>query len=267
MAWIESNQEVGRHPKTKKLARRLGVSLPAAVGHLHYLWWWALDFAQKGNLSKYDNDDIADAMCWDGDSEQLVNALIDVGYIDCNEHGELVLHDWYDYAGKLLEKREKDRARKNTPKKSEPIPQEFQGNSNGTNAETDGIREDSSVTVPNSTIHNNKDIPPSPPQGEETSPVQEKQFSEFWTEYPKKAGKKAARKEWEKISPPAELFSRIIRAVKTAKTSEQWKREKGRYIPEPSTWLKEERWDDEIPPGSEPERCRSYDIQELEHLI
>lgn len=266
MAWIESNQEVGRHPKTRKLARRLGISLPAAVGHLHYLWWWALDFAQDGDLDKYDNDDIADAMCWDGDSDQLVEALVDVGYIDCNERGELVLHDWRDYAGKLLERREKDRARKNKPKETEAIPQEFQRNSNGTKKETDGIRKDSSVTVPNSTIHNSID-PPLSPQGEETPPSQDKQFSEFWQEFPKKVGKKAACKAWEKLKPDAELFERIIQGVKAAKLSEQWIRESGRYIPHPTTWLNEGRWDDEMPPGSELERRRSYDIQELEQMI
>ena len=82
MAWIESHQEVGRHPKTKKLARLLGISLPTAVGYLHYLWWWALDFAQDGTLDRYETDDIADAMQWDGDADELVTALVKSGYID-----------------------------------------------------------------------------------------------------------------------------------------------------------------------------------------
>ena len=45
MAWIESHQELWRHPKTKKLARLLGVSVPTVVGHLHGIWYWALDFS------------------------------------------------------------------------------------------------------------------------------------------------------------------------------------------------------------------------------
>ena len=39
MAWIESHQEIWRHPKTKKLARLLSVSVPTAVGHLHGIWY------------------------------------------------------------------------------------------------------------------------------------------------------------------------------------------------------------------------------------
>ena len=165
MAWIESHQEVGRHPKTKKLARLLGVSLPAAVGHLHYLWWWALDFAQDGVLDKFDADDIADAIQWDGDSSQLIDALISSGHIDDTDHG-LVVHDWYDYAGKLLERREKDRARKRSTAEAVRTSSSFRRNSNGKSAEADGNLNASSVTVPNSTIPNSTEptIPTDQPE-------------------------------------------------------------------------------------------------------
>lgn len=102
MAWIESHQEAGRHPKTKKLAQLLGVSLPAAVGHLHYLWWWALDFAQDGILEKYDSDDLAEAMEWAGNGDKLLEALIESGFIDETEHG-LMIHDWGIYAANRWE--------------------------------------------------------------------------------------------------------------------------------------------------------------------
>lgn len=134
MAWIESHQEVGRHPKTKKFARLLGVSLPAAVGHLHLLWWWALDFAQDGDLSKYDGGDIADAMLWDGDDQDLMNALIDAGYIDATDNGP-VLHDWEEYAGKLLDRRAKDRARKKPATEKRTTPEDVQQASGGNPAE------------------------------------------------------------------------------------------------------------------------------------
>ena len=130
MAWIESHQEVGRHPKTKKLARLLSVSLPAAVGHLHYLWWWALDFAPTGSLGKYDEADIADAMQWDGDPATLVEALLASGYVDETDDG-LMIHDWAEYAGKLLERRAKDRARKRAAAESAGVPQEFQRKDDG----------------------------------------------------------------------------------------------------------------------------------------
>lgn len=94
-------------------------------------------------------------------------------------------------------------------------------------------------------INNN---PHNPQRGNEL-PLQERRFAEFWEEYPKKVGKKAAQTSWNKIKPDADLFERIISAVTTAKCSEQWNKENGRYIPNPATWLNQGRWDDELQPS------------------
>lgn len=106
MAWIESHQELARHPKTKRLARAAGISIPAAIGHLHLLWWWALDYAQDGDLGGYTDEDIADAMEWnDTDASILIKSLESAGFID--RDGETFhIHDWHNYAGRLIEQRE-----------------------------------------------------------------------------------------------------------------------------------------------------------------
>jgi len=111
MAWIESNQELARHPKSIKAARVLGISVPALVGHLHFIWWWCLKYAQDGDLSRFDVSDIADAAGWEGDAEQFVTALINcgpgdsIGFIEQTDLG-LAIHDWMNYAGRLIEKRQ-----------------------------------------------------------------------------------------------------------------------------------------------------------------
>ena len=69
-------------------------------------------------------------------------------------------------------------------------------------------------------------------------------FDSFWAAYPKKVGKGAARKAWRKLKPSGD----ILRAVERQKRSKQWLRESGRYIPNPATWLNQERWDDEPDP-------------------
>lgn len=252
MAWIESHQEVGRHPKTKKLARRLGVSLPAAVGHLHYLWWWALDFAQDGTLDKYDNDDIAEAMEWNGDGDELMEALQEAGFIDRTEYGGLMIHDWGIYAGKLIERRAKDRDRKRKAAEAVGVPETFRRSSDGIDAEGEKNLKENFVTQPtvpnptNQTVPNSTEPYPTNPKSSEPS-LQERRFAEFWEEYPKKVGKKAAQTSWNKIKPDTELFERIITAVTAAKVSDQWIKEGGRYIPNPATWLNQGRWDDELP--------------------
>lgn len=90
--------------------------------------------------------------------------------------------------------------------------------------------------------------PPISPEGGKTPDAQERRFAEFWAAYPKKVGKKAAQTAWNRLKPDAALFESIMQAVSVAKTSEQWVREGGRYIPNPSTWINQGRWDDELPP-------------------
>lgn len=111
MSWIESHQEVAHHPKTRKLARRLGVSIPAAIGHLHLLWWWSIDFAENGDLSRHDDEDIAIGAMWDDDPSTFVDALVDAGWIDRDDQATTI-HDWPEYAGRLLDRRAANAARK-----------------------------------------------------------------------------------------------------------------------------------------------------------
>lgn len=110
MAWIESHQSLGTHPKTRRAARLLGVSVPTLIGHLHLLWHWALDYAQDGDVSIYDPVDISEAALWDGDPALFLSALLDCGPGDSagffdRVDDRLVIHDWWEYAGKLLEQR------------------------------------------------------------------------------------------------------------------------------------------------------------------
>lgn len=73
-------------------------------------------------------------------------------------------------------------------------------------------------------------------------------FDEFWEAYPRKAGRKAALRAWSRIRPDAALHEKILAAVGRAKTGEMWRRDGGRYIPDPANWLRDGRWDDAPPP-------------------
>jgi hypothetical protein len=100
--WLESHAELRDHPKTAALRRRLGITRPAAIGHLHLLWWWAMTYAVDGDLSGYDADVIADAADWMDDPGVFLRALVAAGFLD----DDLRIHDWDDYAGRLIERRE-----------------------------------------------------------------------------------------------------------------------------------------------------------------
>lgn len=111
------------------------------------LWWWALDNVKPdGALSGLSAEEIALAASWDGDAESFVAAMVDAGFID-ELDGALFLHDWYDYAGKLLEKRETDKSRKRVQRMSSGRPADVQRMSSGCPTDVAG-------TVPNPTQPN-----------------------------------------------------------------------------------------------------------------
>jgi hypothetical protein len=101
VTWIESHTTIGHHPKTRKLARRLNVSIPEAVGLLHLLWHWAIEYAADGDLSKHEPEDMAVGAQFDGDPHVFLEALVATGFVDRGDDG-IVLHDWWDFAGRLV---------------------------------------------------------------------------------------------------------------------------------------------------------------------
>ncbi|MDY0174200.1 MAG: DUF4373 domain-containing protein [Bacteroidales bacterium] len=80
--------------------------------------------------------------------------------------------------------------------------------------------------------------------------TQSDQFDQFWAIYPRKVGKQAVFKIWTKLNPDKDLFGKILQAVEKHKQSEQWTKDNGQFIPNPSTWLNQGRWDDELPQGN-----------------
>ena len=118
MAWIKSHSELLSHPKVKKAARTLDISVITLIGHLHALWWWALEYAPDGVIGAYDPEDIADAIQWEGDIQAFFDALLNCGARNCSglldkdENEDLTIHDWEEHCGKDYKKRKEDAERK-----------------------------------------------------------------------------------------------------------------------------------------------------------
>lgn len=75
-------------------------------------------------------------------------------------------------------------------------------------------------------------------------------FDNFWQNYPKKVGKQAAQKAWDKLKPDEKLVETMLLALENQNKSAQWLKDGGQYIPNPATWLNQERWNDELPPAT-----------------
>jgi len=68
-----------------------------------------------------------------------------------------------------------------------------------------------------------------------------KDFEKFWKAYPKKVGKKKVQDKFDANNFPIDL---IIKNLELQKKSEQWQNQQ--YIPNPETYLNQERWTDEV---------------------
>ena len=70
-------------------------------------------------------------------------------------------------------------------------------------------------------------------------------FERFWAAYPKRKARGRAEKAFATLSPDEQLMAVILAALERAKTREEWRKERGKYIPHPATWLNDKGWTDE----------------------
>jgi hypothetical protein len=74
-------------------------------------------------------------------------------------------------------------------------------------------------------------------------------FDLFWQAYPNKTGKDDALAVWlggkTKAGRPIPPLDIALAALERAKASHDWTKDNGRYIPNPATWLRQGRWQDE----------------------
>lgn len=133
---------------------------------------------------------------------------------------------------------------------------------------------------------NAKHTPPTPSHGDDGSVSDhpekgtaaektDRLFEVFWLVYPKKVGKGDARKAFGKIRPSEKLVGMMIAAVKRQSASFQWTKDHGKYIPNPATWLNQQRWLDEVEPDMgrpdptqhPPNRTRFHNLEERDDDI
>lgn len=82
------------HRKRKKLRVLLG---PGSTDYLLDLWLSAAEDRPDGILTGLDELDIALMAGWEEDPETFVTALTRCGFLEKNDHGVFVLHDWVEH--------------------------------------------------------------------------------------------------------------------------------------------------------------------------
>lgn len=134
LAWIESHQTLDKNGKLLELANRLGINRYQAIGHLHALWWWAIDNAEDGNLKRFSNATVTQACGWSDyikdeidlsrineitnskNHDAFVPALIECGFLDRKDEG-IWIHNWHEYTHRYFKSVHKTERSKELSKK------------------------------------------------------------------------------------------------------------------------------------------------------
>lgn len=85
------------HRKMHRLARCLRVSLAEAVGTMELLWHWVAEYLPRGDVGKSENWEIAAAVHWKGDPDELLAALVAEHWLDESPTCRLIVHDWSEH--------------------------------------------------------------------------------------------------------------------------------------------------------------------------
>jgi biotin operon repressor len=91
-------------------------------------------------------------------------------------------------------------------------------------------------------------------------------FETFWHEYPKKTGKDAAFSAWEKRNGSRPPIESIVSKIQELKQTDQWRKDNGQFIPLPTTWINQGRWNDECNIEIKSNKPKGYSMEEL-HAI
>jgi hypothetical protein len=76
----------------------------------------------------------------------------------------------------------------------------------------------------------------------------EEQFDVFYAAYPNHKGRVKALAAWMKVNPDCSQTAAIMAGLARYIASAEWARDGGRFIPHPTTWLNQQRWNDEVTP-------------------
>lgn len=181
------------------------------VGALHAVWSLADEHSADGRLDGYTLETLDDLIGWAGFS----SAMKDVDWLNIDKQGiEVPRFDEHNGASAKRRAMESERKRRGRCES---------GQTSASHADKKRTREEK----------------------RRVTPIVPETFSKFWNAYPRKTAKPRALKAFEKLQFSNGAFQHLLDALEVAKGSEEWRREGGRFIPHPATWLNDRRFEDE----------------------
>ncbi len=147
------------HIKTKRLKHRLKVPLWQAAGLLETLWQLATECADEGDVGRYSDEEIAGYFEWEGEESELIDALVDSGWLERDDECRLRIHDWEEHAPNYIKDRLKKRKQRTYAKSDGDTP----GTCEGQPGDTEGTSTEKNESCPPDVAINQMSNPPNPP--------------------------------------------------------------------------------------------------------
>ena len=224
-------------PKLKRLKRRLQLPQYAVVGLLESLWHMASTQAQRGDIGKWSNEDIAAQLEWGGDETALIEALVGCGWLDEHPEHRLVVHDWHAHA---------DTTVRRSPQVRDHGFVTLEADSGSKDDNSHASRESVACASQVNDLRFTRQPEPEPEPEPEPASARVRQadleadFEEWYGRYPHKVGKGAAVKAYRgargKVDQ-ATLLDGLKRYIAGKPPDRPWCN--------PATWLNQDRWLDQ----------------------
>ena len=269
------------HPKIMKLERRLGEV--AVLAHIRLLRFASMN-KPDGILNEMDAEEIADAAKYKGDAETFLSTLVSVRLLDQDEAGGLTLHDWATWnpwaAGHAARS---DKAKAAATARWRPSSSDTATSMEDTATSIIEQCSEHSQAMPLSIsesfpspeekeflLESAEPIASEEEQEAVQEAVQEAQtvkppekspaaaprsalllrFDCWYKAYPRKRSPGEAEKVWLRIKPDSAMLQEMLAALEWQKTSRDWLREGGQFVPYPASYLNNKGWLDEPEAGS-----------------
>ena len=224
-------------PKLKRLKRRLQIPHYAAVGILESLWHMASTQAQRGDIGKWSDEDIAAQLEWEGDETTLIEALVGCGWLDEHPEHRLVVHDWHAHA---------DTTVRRSPQVRDHGFVTFEAGSGSKDDNSHASHESVACASQVNDLRFTRQPEPEPEPEPEPASARARQadleadFSEWYGRYPNKVGKGAAVRAYQgarRKADQATLLDGLDRYIAGKPPDRPWCN--------PATWLNQDRWLDQ----------------------
>lgn len=253
--------------KFKQLQRRLRLCHWQTVGVLESIWRVTEANCPEGDIGRLTNEEIAAAIEWEGDADDLVAALIECRWLDADDHFRLVVHDWSVHCpnhvkGAMAKHKRhfadevaKHRARQNTeqdarqaanstvpPFLSSPFLSSPTLRGDDATAHANGSSDGRPARVPNG----EQDAGAAGQATDEATGYPE-EFEAFWSAYPTRGGRKRGKRKclgiWRQAIRQTERQP-LVEAARNYAASDESTRG---YARDPERFLRAEWWRDWVP--------------------